>query len=82
MGGIGDEEEFRDVIIGVKQFLNSVESESIQVLCFVMGKFVTDVHNPCDDNLAEEDNEKRPKQGVTLAIILNQSIWESRRVNF
>ena len=47
-----------------------------------MGKFVTDVHNPCDDNLAEEDNEKRPKQGVTLAIILNQSIWESRRVNF
>ena len=41
-----------------------------------MGKFVTDLHNPSDDNLAEEDNEKRPKQGV------NQSIWESRRVNF
>ena len=61
MGGIGDEEEFR---------------EPIQVLCFEMGKFVTDLHDPSDDNLAEEDNEKRPKQGV------NQSIWESRRVNF
>ena len=47
-----------------------------------MGKFVTDLHDPSDDNLAEEENEKRPKQGVTLAIILNQSIWESRRVNF
>ena len=47
-----------------------------------MGKFVTDLHDPSDDNLAEEDNEKRPKQGVTLATIFNQSIWESRRVNF
>ena len=46
-----------------------------------MGKFVTDLHDPSDDNLAEKDNEKRPKQGVTLTIIYNQSIkkWEMPR---